>query len=61
MYRHNKPKEPTQEGPLSYVLFDPHFPQFQQSEEATPLDLSGEDDAEAEVLVMKLSQLTPLS
>jgi hypothetical protein len=34
----------------------PHFPQFQQSEEATP-----RDDAEAEVLVMKLSQPTPLS
>jgi hypothetical protein len=28
---HDKPNEPTKERPLSYVLLEPHSPQFQQS------------------------------
>ncbi len=31
LYRHDKPYEPTKEGPLSFVLFESPLPQFQQS------------------------------
>ncbi len=34
LYRHDKPNEPTREGPLSFRL---HSPQFHQSAGATPI------------------------
>jgi hypothetical protein len=42
LYRHDKPNEPTKEGPVSVVLFESRSPQFQQSAGANPLySLSG--------------------
>jgi hypothetical protein len=37
LYRHDKLKEPTKNRPLSFVLFGPHSPQFQQLAGAIPL------------------------
>ena len=37
LYRHDRPNKPTKEGPLSFILFESHSPQFQQSAGATPL------------------------
>ena len=39
--RNNKPNEP-KEGPLSFVLFESHLPQFQQSSGAAPLLCMGQ-------------------
>jgi hypothetical protein len=37
LYRHAEPNESPKKGAFSYVLLEPHLPQFQQSAGATPL------------------------